>query len=113
MSFFSVLFGSKTSQSNAVTRLNPEDFKKQVEGKKVQLVDVRTPSEFKSGYIKGAKNIDFFSSKFNVELDKLDKEKPVYVYCRSGNRSRQSAKKMEAMGFVKIYDLKGGIFNLR
>ncbi|WP_431107523.1 rhodanese-like domain-containing protein [Winogradskyella poriferorum] len=109
MSFFASLFGSKISQSDTIKLLSPEEFKEQVENKKVQLIDVRTPAEFKGGHIKGAKNIDFFSGKFNVEFNKLNKDKAVYVYCRSGSRSRQTAKKLEAMGFTEIYDLKGGI----
>ena len=109
MSFFASLFGSKVSQSDTIKLLSPEEFKEQVENKKDQLIDVRTPAEFKGGHIKGAKNIDFFSGKFNVEFNKLNKDKAVYVYCRSGSRSRQTAKKLEAMGFTEIYDLKGGI----
>ena len=62
MSFFASLFGSKTSQSDAIKLLSPEEFKAQVENKNVQLIDVRTPPEFKGGHINGAKNIDFFSS---------------------------------------------------
>ncbi|MCB0398360.1 MAG: rhodanese-like domain-containing protein [Winogradskyella sp.] len=111
MSFFTSLFGSKTSQSNAVKLLSPEEFKAQVENKKVQLIDVRTPAEFNGGHIKGAKNIDFFSGRFNVEFNKLNKDKAVYVYCRSGSRSRQTSKKLEALGFTEIYDLRGGILN--
>ena len=113
MSFFASLFGSKTSQSNAIKLLSPEEFKAQAENKNVQLVDVRTSAEFNGGHIKGAKNIDFFSGKFNVELNKLNKDKAVYVYCRSGSRSRQTSKKLEAMGFTEIYDLKGGILNYK
>ncbi len=111
MSFFTSLFGTKTSQSDTVKLLYPEEFKAQVENKKVQLIDVRTPAEFNGGHIKGAKNIDFFSGKFNVEFNKLNKDKAVYVYCRSGSRSRQTSKKLEAMGFSEVYDLRGGILN--
>ena len=113
MSFFTALFGSKTSKSNTIKILAPDQFKAQVENKNVQLVDVRTPAEFKAGHIKGAKNIDFFSGNFESNFDKLNKEKAVYVYCRSGSRSWQAAKKLEAMGFKEIYDLKGGILKYR
>lgn len=109
MSFLSGIFGSKTSTNSNVKLLTPEEFRTHVENNKVQLVDVRTPLEFRSGHIKGAKNIDFYSGKFNVEFDKLNKEASVYVYCRSGNRSRQTARKLSAMGFKNIYDLRGGI----
>ncbi len=113
MSLFTAIFGSKSTKSNAISLLTPEEFKAQTSNKNVQLIDVRTPAEFKGGHIKGAKNIDFFSGKFNVNFDKLDKQKAVYVYCRSGSRSRQTANKLAAKGFVEIYDLKGGILKYR
>jgi rhodanese-related sulfurtransferase len=109
MSFFTALFGLNAQQNDAIKVLSSEAFKAKVENKEVQLIDVRTPNEFQSGHIKGAKNIDFYSGKFNEEFNKLDKNKPVYVYCRSGRRSRETAIKLAAMGFTEIYDLKGGI----
>ena len=111
MSLLSTIFGLKTQQNDFIKLLTSAEFKSQTENKKVQLIDVRTPKEYKSGHISGSKNIDFFSGKFIVEFNKLDKDKAVYVYCRSGSRSRQTAKKLTAMGFIEIYDLKGGILN--
>jgi rhodanese-related sulfurtransferase len=111
MSFLSAIFGDTSIQKECITILSPDDFKSQVEGKIVQLIDVRTCNEYNSTHIKGAKNIDFFSGKFNQELNKLNKNKPVYVYCRSGSRSRQTANKLANMEFKEIYDLKGGLLN--
>lgn len=111
MSIFSTLFGSSTQQNKAIQVLTAADFKAQTDKKNVQLIDVRSAGEFKSGHIKRAKNIDFFSGSFSEEFSKLDKEKAVYLYCRSGSRSKQSSKKLAAMGFTEIYDLKGGILN--
>ncbi|MFK5971845.1 MAG: rhodanese-like domain-containing protein, partial [Flavobacteriaceae bacterium] len=60
-------------------------------------------------HIKNAVNIDFFQKiNFEKSFKKMDKEKPVYLYCRSGARSRKSAFRLVEMGFSKIYDLKGG-----
>jgi len=111
MSFLSTIFGGKPSHNEYIEILSPIDFKSQIDGKNVQLIDVRTSKEYNSGHIKGAKNIDFFSGKFSLEFNKLDKEKPIYVYCRSGGRSRQAARKLTNIDFKKIYDLKGGILN--
>lgn len=113
MSFFTALFGSSTEQNSVIQVLSSEAFKAQTENKKVQLIDVRTPNEYKIGHLKGSKNIDFYSSKFNTEINKLNKEKAVYLYCRSGSRSRQSSNKLAAMGFTEIYDLKGGILRYK
>ncbi|REE27197.1 rhodanese-related sulfurtransferase [Winogradskyella pacifica] len=75
----------------------------------VQLIDVRTPKEYEGGYIANAQNIDFMSPTFDDDITKLDKNKPVILYCKSGGRSAKCAKKMKDAGFKKIYDLKGGI----
>ncbi|WP_048330896.1 rhodanese-like domain-containing protein [Bizionia psychrotolerans] len=75
----------------------------------VQLIDVRTPEEYAEGYIDNFQNIDFLSATFEEDILKLDKNKPVILYCRSGGRSAKCAKKMLEAGFVKIYDLQGGI----
>ena len=95
--------------SSAIEVISPQEMQEisQIEG--VQLVDVRTPEEYEEGYIEGFQNIDYFSENFNQEIEKLDKSKPVIVYCKSGNRSGKCAKKMEEAGFSKIYDLEGGI----
>ena len=74
-----------------------------------QLIDVRTPEEFEEGHIANALNIDFFSDNFLQNMEKLDKEKPVVLYCKSGNRSNKSVQKLKDSGFSKIYDVDGGI----
>lgn len=113
MSFFSFLFPKKPSAYNAIQLLSPSEFKERVEGKNVQLIDVRTPKEYASGSIDGAKNINFFSGRFNIEFNALDKNKPIYLFCRSGSRSRQTSKKIALYGFTEIYDLQGGILNYK
>ncbi len=109
MALFSTLFGANAQKSDTIKILAASDFNKAIEKNNVQLVDVRTAQEFNQGAIDSAINIDFFQQdKFTSEFEKLDKGQPVYLYCRSGNRSYQAAKKLEAMGFKEIYDLKGG-----
>ena len=77
--------------------------------KSVQLIDVRTPKEYGEGYIKNAKNIDFFQDNFIEEMSKLNKNEPIYIYCKSGGRSGRASKKLKDAGFTKVYDLEGGI----
>jgi rhodanese-related sulfurtransferase len=109
MSIFSFLFGGSAQQSDSITILDRASFKTSISGKKVPLVDVRTPNEFKGGHIKSAVNIDFFNqAKFASSFNKFKKEEPIYLYCRSGNRSQKAARKLESLGFTKIFDLKGG-----
>ncbi len=77
----------------------------------IQLIDVRTPNEYASGHIKGSKNINFYDGNFIEEMSKLNKDREVYIYCRSGGRSGKAASKLKAVGFTKIYDLQGGMKN--
>ncbi|WP_281777735.1 rhodanese-like domain-containing protein [Croceibacter atlanticus] len=105
----SSFFSAKAQQDNTIKILTASEFNEGINNNDVQLVDVRTAKEFNDGAIKNALNIDFFQQEiFNEEFGKLNKEQPVYLYCRSGNRSHQAALKLEAMGFKEIYDLKGG-----
>lgn len=75
---------------------------------KPQILDVRTPEEFAGGHIDNATNIDWQGENFVKSTEKLDKNKPVYVYCRSGKRSLKASEKLEELGFKKIYNLDGG-----
>ncbi len=75
----------------------------------IQLVDVRTKEEFITRHLKGAQNICVTDNDFNDKIKKLDKSKPVYVYCKVGGRSADAAKKLKKMGFTKVYDMEGGI----
>ncbi|MBP7007092.1 MAG: rhodanese-like domain-containing protein [Candidatus Pacebacteria bacterium] len=73
------------------------------------LLDVRTPEEYDSGHIKGATNIDFRGADFVSEIQKLDKSKTYFVYCRSGNRSADAVQIMKENGINNIIELDGGI----
>ncbi|WP_298426745.1 rhodanese-like domain-containing protein [uncultured Kordia sp.] len=109
MSFINALFGKKETPSDHIEILDSTTFKEAITAKKVQLVDVRTSLEYKSGHIENAVNIDFFDrAHFNENFAGFNKEQPIYLYCRSGNRSQRTAKKLLQIGFKKIYDLKGG-----
>ncbi|MDT7827832.1 rhodanese-like domain-containing protein [Pricia sp. S334] len=73
------------------------------------VLDVRTPEEVEEGYIPNATNIDFYlGQEFLTEVEKLDKDKNYYVYCRSGNRSGQACAVMNSVGFKNAYNLEGG-----
>lgn len=89
--------------------LDAASFKKEITAKKVvQLIDVRTPEEFAAGHIAHAKNINFMAEDFKKQIAKLDKSKPVYVYCQAGGRSAKAAKIFLEAGFTEVHDLKGG-----
>lgn len=97
------------AQDSAIQRLDSIAFLEQTQQKNVLLVDVRTKTEFKQGHLKRAKQVDFLKPEsFEAYFKKIDTLKPVYLYCRSGNRSLKAAKYLESVGFKEIYDLKGG-----
>lgn len=73
------------------------------------LLDVRTPDEFSSGFIKKAKNLDFYSETFQNDLLSIDKSLPVVLYCRTNNRSTKTAIILKQNGFKEISVLEGGI----
>src|SRR5690606_39273519 len=58
-------------------------------GEDTVVVDVRTPSEYASGHLEGAVNVDFQSAEFDATIAELDPDVEYVVYCQSGNRSAQ------------------------
>lgn len=90
------------------TSLSVTEFATAIKNDSVVVVDVRTPAEYKSGYIKGAQNIDMKSADFQTEAAKLDKKKKIAVYCRSGKRSKIAANALADMGYMVI-ELNSGI----
>lgn len=103
MSFLSVLFGTKNQTSDKIAILDAPTYAEAITGNKVQLVDVRTSGEYHSGHIKKAVNINFMdAANFQKSFEKLNKDKPVYLYCRSGARSQKAARRLIGMGFSKI-----------
>lgn len=109
ISCFICSFLSCKNQQAEIHVISPTEMQTLLQTDQVQLVDVRTPEEFAAGFIANAQNIDFNASSFETDILKLDKTKPVILYCHSGGRSAKSAEKLLKAGFVKIYDLDGGI----
>lgn len=105
--FVLISFVSCQSQSKSPELISPEAFAKRIESA-TQLVDVRTPKEYKQGHLKGAKNIHLYDQDFLERINKLDKAKPVYVYCKAGGRSAEAVEIMQAQGFKNIIELRGG-----
>ena len=73
------------------------------------ILDVRTLAEFTAGHIEGAINIDFYKRDFRTRIKGLDRNRPYFIYCRSGNRSNKTYGFMERAGFKAILHLDGGI----
>src|SRR5690242_9339142 len=67
--------------------VDPKQAQKLIADKKVIILDIRTPSEFKTGHIAGATNIDFLAQDFERRISLLDTNKAYLVHCASGGRS--------------------------
>lgn len=72
------------------------------------ILDIRSPSEFKSGHILRALNINYYDSDFEAQLNELDKDKIYLLYCHSGGRSSNALRKMIKLEFKRVYHLKKG-----
>lgn len=73
------------------------------------ILDVRTPEEWAEGTLKDAVKINYQGDNFESEVESLDKNAPVYVYCKRGGRSSSAADILKEKGFSKVYNLDGGI----
>jgi len=99
---------------NAQTNLDAASFSEKLkQTPTAQIVDVRTSGEFSQGHIANAQNIDVRSSEFQENVTKLDKNKPVFVYCLSGGRSASAMNILSSMGFKEIYNLSKGMMSWR
>jgi len=102
-------FSCQSQESANITKVDYAAIKQDVVGKDVQLVDVRTPNEYNSGHIDNAVNFDLSrQTAFMQQINTLDKNRPVYLYCAVGARSAYAAKILEREGFTKIFDYSGG-----
>ncbi|WP_276894325.1 rhodanese-like domain-containing protein [Hallella bergensis] len=97
------------AQNEHITSVDAAQFEAAISADSVQLIDVRTAGEYAEGHIANAVNIDVklpdFASK---AAGTLDKDRPAYVYCRSGQRSMKAARMLAKQGF-EVVNLNGGI----
>lgn len=94
-------------EDGKITLLNVEEFEKQITNEGT-ILDVRTPEEVADGKIANATVINFNDADFVNQISKLDKSKPVYVYCKAGGRSGKTSVTLSALGY-EVYDLDGGM----
>jgi rhodanese-related sulfurtransferase len=74
---------------------------------RVTVLDVRQPSEYEEGHISGAKLIPL--PQLHDSVSELDPELSIMTYCAVGGRSRVAAQLLSGLGFMEVYNLKGGI----
>jgi thioredoxin len=103
---FSFLISCSSGQN--FKSVGASQFNDSIADNSVQLIDVRTPSEYANGKIAHAQNIDWNGTSFDSQVAKLDKSKTVYVYCLSGGRSKKAVNRLLELGFNNVIELDGG-----
>ncbi|WP_239023218.1 rhodanese-like domain-containing protein [Muricauda aurantiaca] len=104
-----LLIACQSQQQGTIKKIDKKTIKTDVIGAEVQLIDVRTPEEFQIGHIDKAVNFNIMDSiMFSKQIITLDKNRPVYLYCRRGNRSNKAAGILSDNGFKIVYDYSGG-----
>ena len=108
LTIISLLLNCNITSNSSFQDINSDELELMIKKEDLVLLDVRTPTEYSNGRLISAVNINYYGENFDDEIDKLDKLKPIVVYCKSGGRSSKSALKLVEKGFEKIYNLKGG-----
>jgi phage shock protein E len=99
------------TKDSKVLHVEAEEFdaKRKADTNNTVVLDVRTKGEYRAGHIPRSVVIDFTADDFEQQIAKLDKDKTYLVHCASGGRSARACKKMEQLGFKKLYNLEGGM----
>lgn len=92
-----------------VKNIDAATFKNLIEKGDGIILDVRTPQEVAEGQIPNASTINLYDPDFAQKINLMQKDKIIYVYCRSGTRSSQAAQMLSQNGFDRVYNLQGGI----
>lgn len=102
-------FTVRSDNHFSYSKLSPQEYEAVLkDSSNYYLVDVRTAAEYKRAHLPGAVNFSYLNFHIGRDVDSLDRNKLVLVYCQTCHRSPLAARKMKHMGFRKVYDLKGG-----
>ena len=89
--------------------ITPESARELIEKEPdITILDIRPNADFKREHIPGAVNLDYDGNQFQSKVEKLDKNQPYIIYCKSGVRGGYFMEKMRESGFVGAYNILGG-----
>ena len=91
----------------AAQKIAPAQYQQQFASVTHVLIDVRRPDEFATGHIANAINIPV--ENLADRLAEIPHDKPIVVYCHSGNRSGKAASTLSQAGYTQVYDIRGGL----
>jgi rhodanese-related sulfurtransferase len=95
----------------AITTVKPHEFAELCKyGKKVDLIDVRTPVEFREVHVENARNVplDRLNPAALMQARNGSADEPLYFICRSGSRGLQACEKFVKAGFSNVVNVEGG-----
>lgn len=98
-------YTQKSPNKIVVTSQESRKILGEVEAGKAYLIDVRAPEEYSEKHLKYAQNINIRSAEFGSKISQLDKRKPIYLYCRSGNRSGKATDSLLTLGYSLSYNI--------
>lgn len=105
---FGLGFLGCSDANSQVNNLNLDGFVAKIKASpNAQLIDVRSPGEWAQGKISSSKLISVADPSFLEQASKLDKNKPVFVYCAVGGRSSKASAMLQQAGFKQVYNLSG------
>lgn len=100
-------------QLKAQQSIDANQMEQVIANPQAQIIDVRTPKEFKEGHLPNAENLDWKDqAAFLGQINDLNQNEPVYVYCLSGGRSQQAATLLAERGFT-VHNYQGGMMDWR
>lgn len=97
------------AKTGGVQHLDVQAWNTALQQKKGLILDVRTAGEYSRAHLAGSSLVDLSDPKFVQKIEKMQKSRPVFVYCASGSRSAAAARQMARMGFAEVYNLQPGI----
>jgi rhodanese-related sulfurtransferase len=108
LAFSSIIYSCKDVSATEIEVITAAEMQTHMKYNNLQVVDLQPEEDYKKSHLLNAKNI-IYNQDFRNQLEKLDKKKPVAIYCTSGKVSPEAAKILKESGFEHIYVLDGGI----
>ncbi len=108
--FYIIIFFISCTGSSYETLDQSTAYKELMTDSSINLIDVREPSEFATGYIFGAQLVPLNTIESSIQNMITNKDTKIFVYCRSGNRSAQAAQILVDLGYTNVFDI-GGIID--
>ena len=96
-----------TKPSAAVMDISPAEAAPKTQQAYAQFVDVRTEFEYKAEHADRAINIPL--EELAANLDRIEKNEPVYIICETGRRSKEAAEMLVSKGYPMVYNVEGGM----